>query len=143
MTAHHRSAGGVVVHRDSKKVIITNQKGDSWSLPKGHIEGRETPLEAAQREIAEEAGVTELELISELGSYQRHAIAKGGEGENPEIMKNITLFLFKTSQTNLVPTDANHPVATWVTIDEVVDYLTHPKDKAFYAAHVQKIKQVA
>ena len=35
-------------------------------LPKGHLDGDETPEEAARREVAEETGVT-AELVDELG----------------------------------------------------------------------------
>ena len=44
-----RSAGGVVVN-DYGKILVVNQRGTSWSLPKGHIEENESEVEAAKRE---------------------------------------------------------------------------------------------
>ena len=38
-----------------------------WCLPKGHLEGQETPEEAAVREIAEETGIRGR-VLSSLGS---------------------------------------------------------------------------
>ena len=55
-----RSAGGVVVNAEGK-VLVVNQHGTSWSLPKGHIEDGEDALAAARREIYEESGVSDLE----------------------------------------------------------------------------------
>jgi len=36
-------------------------------LPKGHVEKGESPQEAALREVAEESGYTDLEILSDLG----------------------------------------------------------------------------
>ena len=38
----------------------------NWGLPKGHIEGRETPRDAAIREVGEETGLAALDVIEEL-----------------------------------------------------------------------------
>jgi 8-oxo-dGTP pyrophosphatase MutT (NUDIX family) len=46
-----RTAGGIVVRNGL--VAIVNQKGDSWSLPKGGMENGEDELQAAKREIYE------------------------------------------------------------------------------------------
>ncbi|MGO1315912.1 MAG: NUDIX hydrolase [Cellulomonadaceae bacterium] len=58
------SAGGLViqvsdgVHR-AAVIARRNRAGRlEWCLPKGHLEGEETPEEAAVREIAEETGIT-------------------------------------------------------------------------------------
>lgn len=37
--------------------------GSLWELPAGAIEGAETPLEGAQRELSEETGISEVEAI--------------------------------------------------------------------------------
>ena len=66
-----RSAGGVVTNAEGE-VLVVSQRGTSWSLPKGHIDPGENALAAAKREIYEESGIRDLELIRELGSYERH-----------------------------------------------------------------------
>ncbi len=65
-----RSSGGIVLNI-SGQVLVVNQKGTSWSLPKGHMEGDEAPLDAAKREIYEETGVDHLHFVKELGTYTR------------------------------------------------------------------------
>ncbi len=50
-----RAAGGVV-HRDGRIALVHRPRYDDWSLPKGKLEGGESPAAAAAREIAEETG---------------------------------------------------------------------------------------
>lgn len=126
-----RSAGGVVVNSKGE-VLVVSQHGTSWSLPKGHIDPGEDPLAAAKREIYEESGVSELQLLRELGTYQRYKIGVNG-GEDRSELKTITMFLFKTSQNSLKPTDPDNPEARWVVKKEVADLLTHPEDKKFFS----------
>jgi 8-oxo-dGTP diphosphatase len=124
-------AGGVVL--DGKgNVVVVNTNGDSWSLPKGHIEEGESAEAAAMREIAEEAGITDLKLVKGLGTYQRYRIGAGGKGNDVTQQKIITMFLFKTAQRQLAPQDPMHPEARWVAAERVADLLTHPKDKTFF-----------
>jgi len=127
---HTRSAGGVVVNNDGQ-VLVVSQHGKTWSLPKGHMEEGETELDAARREIYEESGIKDLELIKSLGSYQRYKLAKDGEIDSSEF-KTITIFLFKTVENTLKPIDPENPEARWVEKNSVVDLLTHQKDKEFF-----------
>ena len=58
------SAGGLVVDVQNGQaftaVIARRNRGGGleWCLPKGHLEGAETPEQAAVREIMEETGIT-------------------------------------------------------------------------------------
>lgn len=134
------SAGGIVLG-PSGKVALTFQDGVVWSLPKGHIDAGEDAQAAARREIAEETGITQLEFIEELGNYDRFKIGKGGIGEDRSTPKNITIFLFKTSQKTFQPTDPRHSEARWVEPNKVADLLTHLKDREFYNSVLPKVKE--
>lgn len=59
------AAGGVVII-DNKFVAI--ERHGIPDLPKGHIEKGETPEVAAVREVEEETGIKDLEIIKELPS---------------------------------------------------------------------------
>ncbi|MCA1636527.1 MAG: NUDIX domain-containing protein [Acidobacteria bacterium] len=124
------SAGGIVLNKRGQ-VLVVNQNGTSWSLPKGHIEEGEDALTAARREIYEEAGIRNLTLIQELGSYQRFRIGKNG-GEDEAELKTISMFLFETTELALSPVDEANPEARWVDKDNVAGLLTHPKDREFF-----------
>ena len=125
-----RSAGGVVTNAEGE-VLVVSQRGTSWSLPKGHIDAGEDALAAARREIYEESGITDLELVRELGTYERHKIGVNG-GEDGSELKSITMFLFCTRETALRPVDPDNPEARWVEKSKVAGLLTHDKDKEFF-----------
>lgn len=53
------SAGGVVANRQGLILVVAQQNGRSWSLPKGHIDEGEDAETAAIREIEEESGISD------------------------------------------------------------------------------------
>ena len=114
------------------------QNGNSWSLPKGHIDPGEDARQAAAREIREESGVSQLEYVEGLGSYQRFRIGIDGK-ESKQELKTIEMFFYRTNQVELQPEDPDNPEARWVEPNEVSDLLTHPKDKEFFTTAWQKI----
>jgi ADP-ribose pyrophosphatase YjhB (NUDIX family) len=69
--AHARletSSGGVVfrMHDDGPQFLLIRDPYENWGLPKGHLEGGETPVEAAVREVTEETGLNELRVVDQL-----------------------------------------------------------------------------
>lgn len=62
------SAGGVVFRRDGDDVhiLLIRDPYANWGLPKGHLEPDETPEQAALREVTEETGLQDLDLIERL-----------------------------------------------------------------------------
>lgn len=67
-----RSAGGVIYREREGEmwvVLIATRGGKTWGLPKGLIEKGENPLEAAVREVAEEAGLRG-DPVADLGHIE-------------------------------------------------------------------------
>ena len=64
------SAGGVVVRRvdASLVLLLIRDPYGKWGLPKGHLEGEETSVQAALREVEEETGLSSLSVGAELGT---------------------------------------------------------------------------
>lgn len=91
-----RAAGGVV-ENDLGEILIMTRKG--WrDLPKGHIEEGESAEEAAIREVCEETGLQEVEIITHLTTTRHFHNAYGrweiketewflmhSPGESPEL----------------------------------------------------------
>ena len=65
------TAGGIVFRmtpdeRDIEILLIQDSK-NRWTIPKGHIEPGETAKQAAVREIGEESGLKNVEVLTWLG----------------------------------------------------------------------------
>ncbi len=64
------TAGGVVFRRNQKgevEFLLIQDHKDRWTIPKGHIEEGETAQQTAKREIGEEAGLKDTEVLGWLG----------------------------------------------------------------------------
>lgn len=65
------TSGGIVFRRNQKsnevEILLIQDAKDRWTIPKGHIEEGETAKETAEREIREEAGLKEMNVICWLG----------------------------------------------------------------------------
>lgn len=64
------TAGGIVFRRGSKgdiELLLIQDAKDRWTIPKGHIEEGETAAQTAKREIGEEAGLTDVDMLGWLG----------------------------------------------------------------------------
>jgi 8-oxo-dGTP pyrophosphatase MutT (NUDIX family) len=64
------TAGGIVFRRNKKgevEFLLIQDHKDRWTIPKGHIEEGETAQQAAKREIGEEAGLNDTEMLGWLG----------------------------------------------------------------------------
>ena len=131
-----RCAGGIVINYN-KQVAVVSQT-TAWSLPKWHIDPWEDPITAAKREIYEETWIKNLELLEDLGSYQRYKTSLDGGNDKSE-HKTIFMFLFKTDQKQLKPIDPHNPEAIWVSKEKVSTILTHKKDQEFFLKNISKI----
>ena len=83
------AAGGVVIIDNQFVAIERNGIPD---LPKGHIEKGEDPQTAALREVEEETGITDLEIIKELPSTWHCYLLN-----NQWTMKKTSWFLMRTT----------------------------------------------
>src|SRR5881409_475239 len=121
------SAGGVVVRGDDTIVIIPVRRAASGravvALPKGHIDPGETPIEAAAREVREEAGV-ETEPVFKLGDV-RYWYQRSGR----RIAKEVAFFLCEYRSGDPADHDAEVEVARWIPMDEALRTLSYKGER--------------
>ncbi len=64
------TAGGIVFRHNKEggvEILLIQDAKDRWTIPKGHIEEGETAVQTARREIGEEAGLNEVDMLGWLG----------------------------------------------------------------------------
>ena len=64
------TAGGIIFRHDKDggvEILLIQDTKDRWTIPKGHIEEGETAQQTAVREIGEEAGLTNIDVLGWLG----------------------------------------------------------------------------
>lgn len=63
------TAGGIVFRHGEKgvEILLIQDAKDRWTIPKGHIEEGETAQQTAKREIGEEAGLKDVDVLGWLG----------------------------------------------------------------------------
>lgn len=77
-------------------VLVQEQSG-AYSLPKGHMEGDETEIETARREIFEETGLRPGFLSGFRLQEEYHL------SEKPGVRKRVTYFLAEFQNEPLIP----------------------------------------
>lgn len=114
-------AGGVVFNVDGDVLLIRHRKGE-WVFPKGHIEGDEDPLEAAMREVVEEAGVPTRGQIPDERWTTEYTNARGE-------FRKITWFALETDATEPTMREEQFPEGAFVAPSEALDRLTFEEDR--------------
>jgi len=92
-------------------------------LPKGHLDGDETPEQAAQREVAEETGV-QAELVSELGDVRYRYERRGRR-----VAKVVRFYLFRYLSGDVADHDHEIEEARWIPLEQAVCELTYPGER--------------
>jgi 8-oxo-dGTP diphosphatase len=73
--AEVHAAGGLVLDREGRVVLVHRPRYDDWTLPKGKLEPGESFEDAALREVEEETGLR-CRLVRELPAVE-YTDAKG------------------------------------------------------------------
>jgi 8-oxo-dGTP pyrophosphatase MutT (NUDIX family) len=118
-----RSAGGVVLREiDSvPHVLVIQDPYQNWGLPKGHLERGESTGDAALREVAEETGLEDLSLGTELATIDWY-FRSGGR----LIHKFCVFYLMRSEDGDPVPqTSEGITECIWVPVSDVEERITY------------------
>ena len=112
----HPGGAAVVALDDSKRICLLRQfrhavDGWIWELPAGKIDNREPPLETAQRELEEEAGMA-------AGSWR----PLGDYVASPGVFTEVVHLFLATQLTPLPPRPEEHEVfeVHWLPFGDVL-----------------------
>ncbi len=118
------SAGGIVFRRQpdlSARFLLIRDPYEHWGFPKGHLEGEESPAEAAFRESAEETGLTDLVMLGPIRIIDWHFRFRGRY-----IHKYCHFFLFESPAADVVPQqDEGITDYRWLELEAALEQLSY------------------
>jgi 8-oxo-dGTP pyrophosphatase MutT (NUDIX family) len=118
------SAGGIVFRRvpgEGAKYLLIRDSYNNWGFPKGHLEGSESPAEAATRETAEETGLDHLVLHGPIRVIDWHFRFRGRH-----IHKYCHFFLFESPEGEVCPqVDEGITACQWRPLNEALEILSY------------------
>ena len=126
MIHRYRAAGGVVIDGD-RVLLLDRPMRDEIRLPKGHVEAGEDDREAALREVAEESGQSELEILADLGEQQ---VAYGHAGQS--VLRSERYYLMRLAgptQVERPPADRAQFEPRWTALTEAERELSYASER--------------
>jgi bis(5'-nucleosidyl)-tetraphosphatase len=129
-----RSAGAIIFKIENKKpyylLLKGKYKSEYWEFPKGLIEKDEEPKQTALREIKEETGLEDIELIDGYNEKVTYFYRKGKE----IVHKEVILLLAKAKNEN-VKISYEHANYKWADFEEARKLLRENLRRALEKAH--------
>ena len=124
---------GIVLFNSDEFLLIqhpTKSNGDDghWDFPKGHVEGNETELETAKRELIEETGIAEFRIFNGF----RHRIEYNFSKDNRIVSKEVIFFLAESNIKD-VKLSSEHQNFIWLNFNLAYSKLTYTNAKEVLA----------
>jgi 8-oxo-dGTP pyrophosphatase MutT (NUDIX family) len=138
------SAGAIILRDIGGELKIAlahhNNSPKEWVLPKGHVEPGESIEQAALREIHEEAGLANVQLINHLGTLVRQSIKPNGE----VIDKTIHYYLaYALGNGQLqTPSDLRFTEVGWFSPEQALEKVAYETDRTFMKEHLAPMFQL-
>lgn len=138
MVTHEKSVGAVIYKkRDGEvKFLLLHYQSGHWDFPKGHPEEGETEEEALRREVREETGIMQLEIMpgfSEATGFYYEA--RGNEmkrrikeGRGVKIEKEVIYYLAETKEEE-IKISHEHVGFVWLNYEESLRRITYENSR--------------
>ncbi len=133
-TLREFSAGGLIWRREKPggrpEVVLVRPTGrNTWVLPKGGLESKETVEQAAMRECREETGFT-VSIDQPLGQVAYfYARRESANGPLYRIFKRVSFFLMKHQGGDPSQHDDEIQDVRWFGIDDAVRKASHRNER--------------
>src|SRR5687768_13171291 len=117
--AEQEFSAGIIVFRrgaDGERRFLLLDYGKYWDYPKGHLKKHEDEREAALRELEEETGIGEIELMDDF----RHEIVYFFRPPGRALVRKTVVFFIGEVQGEKVKISHEHVGYEWLRGEEAV-----------------------
>ena len=122
---HERSVGAIVFRKEKEPIyLLLHYEAKHWDFPKGHIEANETDLEALKREVKEETGIKDIEIVRDF----KEKIQYFYKLKKELISKDVVFYLAKT-KTAQIKLSFEHIGSKWLPYKKAIEQLTFKNAK--------------
>ena len=110
----------LVRHREYSILSKGVGQGGHWAFPKGHAEGAEEGVQAAVRELKEETGIEEVDVVSDVSFSEHYTFARA----NKNISKTVTYFIGFVHATEVRIQEEEIQDFRWVSYGDALELIT-------------------
>lgn len=125
-----KSAGAIVFRRGKGTILylLLHYQASHWDFPKGHIEKGESEEEALRREVFEETGIKDLELIPGFRKrikyfFKAYPRGRAKKNKRETVLKFVVFYLAETKTKN-VRISFEHIGYQWLPYERAMEQLT-------------------
>jgi len=127
-----RSAGAIIFRKEGDMPFFlllhypssSRAKKDYWDLPKGHIEKGEDEIGTIKREVEEETGLRDINLVEGF----KEAIKYFFKWEGKTVLKFVTFYLAET-KIREIKVSQEHIGFKWLPYKEALEQITFKNAK--------------
>ena len=122
---HERSVGAIVFRKEKEPIyLLLHYEAKHWDFPKGNVEAGETDVETVKREIKEETGIKDIEIVRDF----KEKIHYFYKLKKELISKDVGFYLAKT-KTEKIKLSFEHIGSKWLPYDKAIEQLTFKNAK--------------
>jgi len=146
---YRRGVGMMILNKENKIFVgkRLDSKGDIWQMPQGGIDGDETVIEAAFRELSEETNIKDAELIAESKDWFYYdvpdfLVEKLWDGKYRGQKQKWLLFRFLGDEKDINISTANPEFAEWKWVEmEALPELVVSFKKTLYQSIIEEFRK--
>jgi 8-oxo-dGTP pyrophosphatase MutT (NUDIX family) len=131
----YQAAGGVVIDGD-KILVLRRPSRDEVRLPKGHVKKGESRVEAALREVTEESGYADLQVVTDLG----HQVVEF-DYQGAHVVRDEYYFLMRLQSDRQTEREEQEFqfIPDWVDWDTALSELTYEPEREWVQRAQQEV----
>jgi putative (di)nucleoside polyphosphate hydrolase len=147
----YRLGVGIMLLNNRGKIFVGQRidvKEEAWQMPQGGIGEGETPREAALRELREEIGAAEVEIVAETKTWYRYDLppefldgSRHGGWPGQQQKWFLMLFRGRDSDINVATDNPEFSQWRWVTTDRLIDLIV-PFKRELYLRVLQEFTEM-
>tara|TARA_Y100001970_G_scaffold61926_1_gene79086 strand:+ start:12473 stop:12943 length:471 start_codon:yes stop_codon:yes gene_type:complete len=142
--------GAIVLNKDNHVFVgkRRDNPGKNWQMPQGGVDKNENYLDAMKRELFEETGIKNFEILKEINGWKEYELPDyllgkiwKGKYRGQKQKWFIIRFLGKNDEINLQTNNQEFIEWKWIQIENLPNVIVHFK-KNLYTSLLPEIKAV-